>query len=120
MRHWNIILSSSFSNFSFRSADQSDAVQKPATKPKTLRSKVMKVYYLNNQDKSLYLTHREAECTLNIIKGCTIRDVGERLKLSARTVEFYVKNIKKKLGCRTKNELIQRIYNSDFMQNVDF
>ncbi len=80
----------------------------------------MKVYYLDNQDKTLYLTHREAECMVHIAKGCTIRDTGERLKLSARTVEFYVKNIKKKLGCRTKSELIQRIYNSDFMQNVGF
>ena len=120
MNYWNAILSSSFSKFSFRSADQSEEAQKPAAKAKTIRSRVMKVYYLDNQNKSLYLTHREAECMLNIIKGCTIRDVSERLKLSARTVEFYVKNIKKKLGCRTKSELIQRIYNSDFMKNVDF
>ena len=84
------------------------------------RKEQMKVYHLGNKHPKLYFTQREAECMLNLIKGRTISTTATALELSARTVEFYVNNMKRKLDCRTKSDLIQKVLETDFMQNVDF
>ena len=77
-------------------------------------------YGLGGKHGSAYFTRREAECMVLLLKGKTISGVAKILKLSPRTVEYYIKNMKSKLGCRTKYELIDLVYASDFMNNVDF
>jgi DNA-binding CsgD family transcriptional regulator len=67
-----------------------------------------------------YFTKREAECMVLLLRGKTINSVANILKLSPRTVEYYIKNMKSKLGCRTKFELIDLVYASEFMNNIDF
>lgn len=119
MSYWNAVLSSPFNNLKLGQSAEAVGRNKPKAKQKPIRSRVMKVYYLDPADKSLYLTHREAECVVRLVKGLTIRDIAEALTLSARTVEFYLKNIKKKLAVRTKSQLIQKIYASQFMREND-
>ena len=87
---------------------------------KTKKSRSLVAYGLGGKYGTAYFTRREAECMVLLLKGKTINSVADRLKLSPRTVEYYVKNMKSKLGCRTKFELIDMVYASDFLKNVDF
>ena len=84
------------------------------------KSRSLMAYELGEKHGSAYFTKREAECMVLLLKGKTISGVASMLKLSPRTVEYYVKNMKSKLGCRTKFELVDLVYASDFMKNVDF
>lgn len=79
-----------------------------------------KRYYLSQSDDELYFTQREAQCMYYILHGCTIVQVGERLNLSHRTVEFYVKNMKMKLNIQTKSELIAYAMKIRFLELIDF
>ena len=65
-----------------------------------------KQYYLSGEFSEVYLTQREAECMKYLVQGYTFKETGTALSLSARTIEFYVKNIKKKMKLRKKSELI--------------
>jgi LuxR family transcriptional regulator len=51
------------------------------------------------------LSGREKECLRWFLKGLSAVQIGKKIHLSNRTVEFYIDNIKNKLGCRTKEEL---------------
>lgn len=86
----------------------------------TIGTKSLVVYGLGNKYSGKYFTKREAECMALLLKGKTIHSVAIMLKISPRTVEYYIKNMKAKLGCRTKFELIDLVYASDFMQHFDF
>lgn len=52
------------------------------------------------------LSKREIDCLKLYLKGKSAKNIGEKLGLSPRTVEFYLANIKNKLSCHTKPELI--------------
>lgn len=54
----------------------------------------------------LYLTHREAECMHWMLQGRTMKDIAKVLKLSPRTVEYYIKRLKDRWGCKSKKELL--------------
>jgi DNA-binding CsgD family transcriptional regulator len=79
-----------------------------------------KSYFLGKEFPGLHLSYREAECILHLLRGRSLKGIGKLLNLSPRTVEYYLKNVKKKLECRTKFELIDRILRSEFLKNVDF
>lgn len=63
----------------------------------------------------LHLTEREAECIFCLQQNHTIKSTGVLLNLSARTVEFYLNNIKSKMQLRTKIELLNHLQNMDFL-----
>lgn len=78
-----------------------------------------RVYNLGEQHAFIYLTSREAECVVCLLRGKTFNEAARMLKLSPRTIEFYVKNMKIKLNCKSRSELIEKILNSEFVQHVD-
>ena len=80
----------------------------------------LKMYSLGEKFKGIHFSRREAECMAHFLRGRTVRSAADKLDLSPRTVEFYLRNMKRKLNCRTKSELIELISDSDFMKNVDF
>ena len=84
------------------------------------RKRKWKMYRLGEKFEDIYFTKREAECMVQLLRGKSVRAAAETLKLSPRTVEFYLKNMKKKLKCRTKYELIDLVLGSEFVNNVDF
>ena len=92
----------------------------PKLRKKTKQGRVLNMYPLGENYNNLYLTRREAECMMWLLRGEKISSIAKELKLSPRTIEFYFKNIKHKLGCRTKFELKELVANSEFMQHVDF
>ena len=76
--------------------------------------------YLGEEYRNIYFTGREAEVMVQLMQGKTLNAAADNLDLSPRTIEFYVKNMKAKLACRTKSELIGKVFASDFVKNIDF
>lgn len=54
-----------------------------------------------------YLTVREKEVLSFCVDGSTAQETGEELGLSRRTVQFYLENVKNKLGILSREELLQ-------------
>lgn len=55
------------------------------------------------------LSKRESQCVNLLLRGQTIKMVGESLNLSPRTVEHYMENIKAKFRVNSKAALIEKI-----------
>lgn len=67
------------------------------------------------------LSVREKECLKWFLKGLSAPQIGKKIHLSSRTVEFYMNNIKNKLCCNTKQELFEVLLNSrDFLMLTFF
>ena len=74
--------------------------------------------YLVGEDLSnVFFTGRESDCIRHMIKGKTIRATASSLGLSSRTVEYYLNNMKRKLSCKTKSELVERVIKTNFLDN---
>lgn len=82
-------------------------------------SRDLRTYYLGREYPDIYLTKREAECMFWIVQECTIAETALKMGLSARTVEFYVKNMKLKLQCKNKRKLIEKILLSSLLQQLE-
>jgi DNA-binding CsgD family transcriptional regulator len=105
---------------SLLSDEEYEAAYVKTNKDRLPQKRILAAYGLGAKYGKTYFTKREAECMVWLLKGKTINSVATILKLSPRTVEYYIKNMKTKVGCRTKFELIDLIYASDFTKNVDF
>lgn len=60
---------------------------------------------LNNEFEKL--SPREKQCLKLLAENKTAKETAAALRLQPRTVEFYLENIKNKLGCHSKIELFQ-------------
>lgn len=68
---------------------------------------VNKRYYLGEDVlDNAYLTLREIEVFKRLLIGYSARQIGEKLGISAKTVEGYIESIKLKLQAKTKGEII--------------
>lgn len=61
------------------------------------------------------LSQRELECLFFLIRGKTTKSIAKYLNLSPRTVESYIEQIKFKLGCVKKEELIEMAIYKGYM-----
>ena len=55
------------------------------------------------------LSHREIQCLFFLTKGMSAKQTAYALYLSQRTVETYLNQLKKKLKCRTKLQLLSAL-----------
>lgn len=76
--------------------------------------------YEVDANSNVKLTKREAQSLYHLMSGKSIADVARMMALSSRTIEFYVKNIRAKLHCRNKDELLKLVATMTFMQDVHF
>ena len=60
-----------------------------------------------SDDLNRIFTSREYECVSLIAQGCTMKTAARKLKISHRTVEQHLRNIKDKLGINTKSQLME-------------
>jgi DNA-binding CsgD family transcriptional regulator len=79
----------------------------------------IKKYGLGKKFPDVYFTKREAQVAYCFINGKSTIQTAKLLKLSRRTVEFYTNNMKIKLHCRLKSDLLNVIMKSDFMNTID-
>ncbi len=86
---------------------------------KTVVKRPMQRFYLGEKFPDVYFSFRESQCMCKLLEGKTLKVTGKELQLSTRTVEFYVFNMKKKLSCRKKKELIELVKQSDFPHAVN-
>ena len=78
-----------------------------------------KNYYLGKEYPDVYFTQREMDCLVQLLNGHTLAGTAEILSLSPRTVEFYVKNMRMKLGVQSKIELLKKIRKMDFIEHCN-
>jgi len=73
-------------------------------------------FYVRNHPilEDTYLTQKEALCALQFLKGMTAKKTGDALYRSKRTVETHINNIKRKLRCDNKLQLINLLVNHVF------
>lgn len=53
------------------------------------------------------LRKRQAECLYLLVRGMTLKQIGQELSLSPRTVEHYLEAVKSQFGCNSRSELIK-------------
>jgi DNA-binding CsgD family transcriptional regulator len=64
------------------------------------------------------LNKREQECCFFLLNGKTAKEIGKILKLHFRTVEGNISSIKMKLGCKKQSEIIVRLLEEDYANNI--
>lgn len=77
-----------------------------------------KKYYLGKPYEPIYFTQREFDCVSGLLHGQTVKEVAAALKLSPRTVEYYVKNMKVKLDCYSRSELLSKVIKADLFTRI--
>lgn len=63
-------------------------------------------YILGTEHGDIHITKREVECMKLLLKGKTINNIASMLKIAPRTVMDYINNIKTKIGCNNRHQLI--------------
>jgi DNA-binding CsgD family transcriptional regulator len=74
-------------------------------------------YYVDPKD-NLYLTTRETQLSWHLLINCTVKESAESMRLSVRTVEFYLNNIKKRLEVYGKTSVISYLLNEGFFNAI--
>lgn len=59
--------------------------------------------------KNVMFSKREVQCIKYLHQGYTTKQIARELNLSPRTVEEYINNIKIKLGCNSRLEIVSNI-----------
>jgi len=79
------------------------------------------LYIKNNllkKDEHFNFSLREEECLYYLLRGLSTKEIGRRINLSYRTVEFYIEGIKNKLNCRKISQLIVKVLEIGYFDNV--
>lgn len=84
------------------------------------KSKIIKAenYYLNAKYEGLSLSKRQAEFLFYLLRGHTAKMIGKTLNLSPRTTESYTENLKTKMYCSSKTQLIEKSISLGFLEIV--
>jgi DNA-binding CsgD family transcriptional regulator len=73
-----------------------------------------KIALLDNFGK-IDLSVRELEVLKQILRGSSAKQSAKALKLSYRTVEYYIENLKSLFNCNSKQELIEKCFEIGFI-----
>lgn len=69
--------------------------------------KILESASLQNTHDIYNLSKKELACIKQLMLGKTAKQIGKALGISPRTVEFHITNIKSKLRCYRKSEIIE-------------
>lgn len=123
--YWDHVLSevlqktNPFQSFAFTNIQeylpQPPVVIKEKKIPRKKPSRSWQKFLLGKRYPNVYFTLREVQTIHCLLRGKTVIEAADLLNLSRRTIEFYLKNMKSKLNCRYKSELITEVLNSDLV-----
>lgn|SRR3990167_5053091 len=120
MQYWNSVLNGVLQkNIGMRLDGDIETIMSENFPIKIKKQRELRTYYLGDQYPNIYLTKREAEAMFWVSQDLTISATAEKMHLSPRTVEFYVKNLKLKLGCGSKKELVDIILQTTLLQQLE-
>lgn len=85
----------------------------------TKETRDLRTYYLGDTFPNVYLTKREAECVFWLVQSRTIAEAAAKMALSARTIEFYIKNLKAKLKCHNKKTLLEKLLKTTLLKQLE-
>ncbi len=105
----SINLSARDANIAFDMLAQTDAIN--------YLPNIKRACYKNFNDvviDGIKLSKREAECLYLLAKGKMTKEIGYILNLSARTVEYYISNMKDKLNCCSRSQLLEKLRSQEF------
>ncbi len=68
------------------------------------------LYYAKDTQCPLHFTDKEIICLEHLMAGKSAKVTAHIMNISPRTVEFHINNIKEKAGCRTKLEILGKVY----------
>jgi DNA-binding CsgD family transcriptional regulator len=91
------------------SAGRADSDVAPPAVPTPRRAEEDRPGGGSAEHERLVLSERELEVSQLILAGLTYRQIGQRLFISAKTVEHHVARIRQRLGVSTRNELFGRL-----------
>ena|SRR3989344_4255059 len=74
--------------------------------------------YLGEHYPDIYFTQREIDCMVHLLQNKTLSEIASEIGLSKRTVEFYVRNMRYKLMVKRKKELIVKVQQSAFLDQI--
>lgn len=81
--------------------------------------KLMKGSYLLHHDElNSFLTNREMDCLFYLLRGKSSKQTAAILKISFRTVEQYIEQVKNKFQCETKSDLIELAIGKGYMNII--
>lgn len=66
-----------------------------------------------------HLSTRQIECAQLVLSGYSYKCIANKLNLSSRTVEYYVQNMKEKLDCANKQELIDKLLQLGYLPGIN-
>ena len=84
----------------------------------SLSSATSTTYWLNENNYSDLLSERQNECLFYLIRGKSCREIAAILALSPRTIETHVEEIKNKLGCKNKSEVIEKAIENGLLYSI--
>lgn len=95
--------------------ERADSLIKMGEKNKIITTKSINLSEENNSINSLQrkhssaLSNRQFHCATFLLKGLSQKEIALQLNISPRTVETHLNNLKIKLACRNKSELITKL-----------
>lgn len=86
--------------------------------PSFRKNKSMQASYFIGANDKFHLTNRQSECLFLLLRGKTIKEIAKFLRLSPRTIEDFVNQLKDRFNCQTKSELITAAIEHGFLNVI--
>jgi DNA-binding CsgD family transcriptional regulator len=80
---------------------------------------INKKYPLGSKYQGIVLNHREAMCMRYLLKKYNIPRIAKQMKLSPRTIGFYIGSVMLQLKCESLQKLLDAIKQSELLRYFD-
>lgn len=122
--YWRAVLhevenkSNTACSFKYTNVGPEEALVPPKPRKRRANPTPKKKFFVGESYPSVYFTQREFDCMVSLLRGSTVKEIAVQLELSPRTVEYYIKNLKTKMDCQTRSELLNRALQSDLIKEA--